>query len=145
MNFDFLKDLINLAAPIKTCFVIKHLKYNVSFIVQDHDETGDTTLVDKLEILLHRFLEDELNEDALYDLLSYKLQLDRHQFHYLYNKLKQDVSIKSIVKKILFVLKDKNNLKSRMDTLVTEDDYIYTAEFLIRECNNAVKYTTNLH
>jgi Autographa californica nuclear polyhedrosis virus (AcMNPV), Ac75 len=137
MNFEFMNELFNLVPKVKVGYVASNLKKNV-FLIDDEDENGDNTvnLVNKFQMVLSKFLADQLNVDAVYDLVKDKLQLQRHQFEYLYYKFLNDLRACSIAQKVLLHLEQDNKLK----TCLKENDYTYIAEFLIRECNNAVKF-----
>lgn len=147
MNFEFLKDLVSLN-PIKISYIANNLRANLNFIISDHvrDKTmgeEDPTLLDKLHRILQMYLEDRLDKDTLYDLFGYKLDLKREQFNYLYDKIKQDVSINHIIKKIVTMLDDTDDytrVEQKMYLIMGDDIYAYIANFLIRECNNAVKF-----
>lgn len=147
MNFEFLKDLVSVN-PIKISYVANNLRTNYNFIVDDHVKDKelnevDLTLLDKLNTILQMYLEDHLDKDTLFELFGYKLDLTREQFNYLYDKLKQDVSINHVIRKIVTILnetKDYRCVKHKLSKVLQEDVYTYIASFLIRECNNAVKY-----
>ncbi|AAS82638.1 ORF100 [Agrotis segetum granulovirus] len=147
MNFDYLKDLVSLN-PIKITFVSKNLRSNLQFILEDHEkekrfDPDEQTLLNKLHRILLLFLQDKLDEDTLFQLFGYKLDLQRDQFRYLYDKIKEDIGLRNIINIITNVLNtsDHEEIKNRLQIALEEDDcYSYIASFLIRECNNAIKY-----
>lgn len=151
-NMDFLKDVFNpikiTSNTIKSAFVAGKLREALNFIVDVHvkdKQVGEEglTILDKMRRILELYLKDRLDKDSLYELFGHKLDLKREQFDYLYDKIKQDVSINHIIKKIVMTLEDTENyreVKQRLASALEDDSFTYMANFLIRECNNAVKY-----
>ncbi|ABQ52043.1 hypothetical protein SlGVgp100 [Spodoptera litura granulovirus] len=147
MNFDFLKDIVKLVPNIKVGFVANSLKSNVNFIIDEHikdrefDE-DEKTLLDKLVMICVKFLQNDLNTEALYKIMSSKLDLSESQFQYFYDRCQNDMQIRDVVKRIMVVAKssDDSMLKSKFNSVIEDYDYNYIANFLVQECNNAVKY-----
>lgn len=136
MNFEFMNDLFNLVPKVKLTYVASNLKKNVCLIDDEDEPDSSVNLVNKFQMVLSKFLADQLNVDAVYDLVKDRLQLQRHQFEYLYYKFLNDPRACSIAKRMLLHMEQDRKLK----TCLKESDYTYIAEFLIRECNNAVKF-----
>lgn len=151
-TMDFLKDIFNpikiTSDSLKSAFVAGKLREGLNFILDVHvkdNEVGEEglTLLDKMQRIMELYLKDRLDKDSLYDLFGCKLDLKREQFDYLHEKIKQDVSINHIIKKIVGTLEDTEDhreVKQRLANALEDDGFTYIASFLIRECNNAVKY-----
>ncbi|AKS25438.1 Clas95 [Clostera anastomosis granulovirus B] len=149
MNFDFLKDLINLN-PIKTSYISNMFRNNFNFILNDHVmekqfNTNEVTLLEKLSQIFILFNEQRLNRDLVYKLLGNKLDLTQVQFYYLYDKIKQDVYINNLLYKLCSIINTNfdappETLKIQLLNVIDDEDgFTNISSFLIRECNNAVK------
>jgi len=151
MNFDFLKDLVNLN-PIKTTYISNCLRTNFNFIVDDHIKDKnlnekDSTLLEKLHQIFDLFLQDGLNKNLVYTLFGNKLDLTKTQFFYLYERIKEDMYINSLLEKICKIMDNNNNnyhshetLKQHLlNTIDYEDGFANLSSFMIRECNSAAK------
>ncbi|UYE99027.1 MAG: Clas95 [Betabaculovirus sp.] len=148
MNFDFLKDLINLN-PIKTSYISNMFRNNFNFILNDHVKdkqfnTNEMTLLEKLNQIFILFSQQRLNKDLVYKLFGNKLDLTQVQFSYLYDKIKQDVYINNLLYKICAIINNNFNSPETLriqllNVIDDEDGFTNISSFLIRECNNAVK------
>lgn len=147
MNFDFLKDLVNLN-PIKTTYVSNSLRNNFMFIVDDHIKEKEfdylcVTLLDKLHKIFKLFLKDQLDKNLVYNLFGIKLDLTNKQFLYLYEKIKQDVGIINLLNKMCKILDthpQPDTLKLQLLNIIDNNDgFTNLGSFLLRECNNAAK------
>ncbi|AGQ20354.1 hypothetical protein CaLGV096 [Clostera anastomosis granulovirus A] len=149
MNLDFLRDLVSLH-PIKTTYVSNNLRVNLNFILDDHVKVrranrAEVTLLEKLQRIFRMFLNNELDMNLMFDLFGCSLELNRAQFNYLHERFRNDVYVKELLTLMCNVVEShQNNVgdalkQSVIDAIDGENGFVNLSEFLLRECNNAVK------
>ncbi|AER41529.1 hypothetical protein [Epinotia aporema granulovirus] len=147
MNFEFLKDLVNLN-PIKTSYIANNLRTNFNFIVDEHVkdkeiDPAETTLLQKFYQILLLFTNNHLDQNALYNLFGQQLDLTKSQFYYMYKKMHQDAYLNHLIRRLIYILQDSldvERVKKRLMNMMDEEEgYTNIATFLMRECNNAIK------
>lgn len=147
MNFDFLKDLVNLN-PIKTSYIANNLRTNFNFIVDEHVkdkefDPAETTLLQKFYQILLMFNNNQLDQNTLYSLFGHQLDLTKPQFYYMYQKMNQDAYLNHLIHRLINILQDSADVervkKRLMNMMDDEEGYTNIATFLMRECNNAIK------
>ncbi|AKR17457.2 hypothetical protein [Mocis latipes granulovirus] len=144
MSLQIFKDILKKVPGLQASVISTNLKSNMNFMLDEHVKDkelydNEATMFDKFVMICTR---DSINLDELYKRVKDDLELTYSQFLYLYNRMKEDVHLKDIVKRLQLALDTPNyeSVPGRVRKLVNDNDFMYVAKFLQQECNNAAKF-----
>ncbi|AJK91769.1 ORF108 [Spodoptera frugiperda granulovirus] len=144
MSLQIFKDIIKRVPGLQASVIANNLKSNMKFLLTEHvkDKEFDYDEPTVFDKFVQICTSDNINVAVLYQYVKNELDLNERQFHYLYKRMKEDVHLNDIVKRLECAhnTDDYETVPSRVHKLITDNDYMYVARFLEQECNNAVKF-----
>ena len=144
MSLQIFKDILKKVPGLQASVIANNLKSNMKFLLTEHvkDKEFDNEEVTVFDKFVQICSSDNINLPVLYNYVKYELDLTMEQFMYLYKRMKEDVHFKNIVKRLQCAhnTEDYEVIPSRVQKLITDQDYMYVAKFLEQECNNAAKF-----